>query len=69
MRDRILSLYASILLLTYQALWLALSLSRSRWDSSRRRSPRGRAFEISGSSLMTLGTARQRRRAGVPRLR
>jgi hypothetical protein len=55
-KDRILSLYASIVLLTYQTLWLALSLVAfgfffvaagvSRFSA---------AFEISGSSLFTLG--------------
>ena len=57
-RDRILSLYASILLLTYQALWLALSLVAFALGfvaAGVRHA--GRAFEISGSSLMTLGTA------------
>lgn len=57
-RDRLLSLYASILLLTYQALWLALSLVAFALGfiaAGVRHA--GRAFEISGSSLMTLGTS------------
>jgi hypothetical protein len=57
-RDRILSLYASILLLTYQALWLALSLvAFALGFIAAGVSHAGRAFQISGSSLLTLGTS------------
>ena len=57
-RDRVLSLYPSILLLIFQAIWLSFSLVAfallfmaagvSSW---------ARAFEISGSSLFTLGSS------------
>lgn len=57
-RDRILSMYASMVLLGYQTTWLALSVvafafafMASGVDSF------ARAFEISGASLLTLGTA------------
>ncbi|MHB1087916.1 MAG: hypothetical protein ACYC19_04025 [Acidimicrobiales bacterium] len=57
-RDRILSMYASMVLLGYQTTWLGLSVvafafafMASGVDSF------ARAFEISGSSLLTLGTA------------
>ncbi|HEY5120006.1 MAG TPA: hypothetical protein VII84_00355 [Acidimicrobiales bacterium] len=57
-RDRILSLYASILLLTYQALWLGLSLVAFALGFIALGTRNvDRAFEISGSSLMTLGTS------------
>lgn len=56
-RDRILSLYASIVLLTYQALWLALSLVAFALGFVALGVPNfARALEISGSSLLTLGT-------------
>jgi hypothetical protein len=57
-RDRILSLYASILLLTYQALWLVLSLVAFACGFialGTKNVPR--ALEVSGSSLLTLGTS------------
>jgi hypothetical protein len=57
-RDRIFSIYPSMVLLCYQATWLALSVvafafafMASGVDTF------ARAFEISGSSLLTLGTA------------
>lgn len=56
-RDRVLSLYASIVLLTYQTIWLALSLVAFAlgFIAAGVSSP-VHAFEISGSSLFTLGT-------------
>jgi hypothetical protein len=57
-RDRILSMFASILLLTYQAFWLALSLvAFALGFIAAGVAQAGRAFQISGSSLMTLGTS------------
>ena len=57
-RDAILSLYASIVLLTYQALWLALSIIAFTLGFVAAGVPSFlRAFEISGSSLLTLGTS------------
>jgi hypothetical protein len=57
-RDRILSLYASIVLLTYQMLWLVLSvLAFTLGFIALGVTTFIRAFEISGSSLLTLGTA------------
>ena len=56
-RDQVLSLYASIVLLTYQALWLALSVIAFGFGFvAAGVSGFGLAFEISGSSLFTLGT-------------
>lgn len=55
-KDRILSLYASIVLLTYQALWLALSVvAFAFFFVAAGIAHFGLAFEISGSSLFTLG--------------
>jgi len=57
-RDAILSLYASVTLLTYQALWLALSVVAFTLGFVAAGVPSfERAFEISGSSLLTLGTS------------
>lgn len=57
-RDAILSLYASIVLLTYQALWLALSVVAFAFGFvAVGVTGFARAFEISGSSLLTLGTS------------
>jgi hypothetical protein len=57
-RDQVLSLYASIVLLTYQALWLALSvIAFGLGFIAAGVSSFGGSFEISGSSLFTLGTA------------
>ena len=56
-RDQVLSLYASIVLLTYQALWLALSVIAFGFGFvAAGVSGFGLAFEMSGSSLFTLGT-------------
>ena len=57
-RDRILAIYPSMVLLTYQATWLALSVVAFTFAfmASGVQSVT-RAFEISGSSLLTLGTA------------
>jgi hypothetical protein len=56
-KDRILSLYASIVLLTYQALWLALSLiAFALGFVAAGASNFGQGFQLSGSSLFTLGT-------------
>jgi hypothetical protein len=55
-KDRILSLYASVVLLTYQAVWLALSVVAFAFlfvASGERNF--AQAFEVSGSSLFTLG--------------
>lgn len=55
-RDQILSLYASIVLLSYQALWLAMSVIAFGFGFVAAGVPSyGRAFEMSGSSLFTLG--------------
>jgi hypothetical protein len=55
-KDRILSLYASIVLLTYQALWLGLSLVAFAFFFVAAGVPHfGVAFEMSGSSIFTLG--------------
>lgn len=57
-RDTILSLYASIVLLTYQALWVALSIVAFALGFVAVGAPTFlRAFEVSGSSLLTLGTS------------
>jgi hypothetical protein len=57
-RDQVLSLYASIVLLAYQALWLALSVLAFGFGFVAAGVPSyARAFEISGSSLFTLGTS------------
>ena len=56
-RDQILSLYASIVILTYQAIWLMLSLVAFALGFIAVGVPNVvRAIEISGSSLFTLGT-------------
>lgn len=56
-RDRIMSLYASIVLLAYQATWLALSLvAFALGFVAAGASNVSLAFEMSGSSLFTLGT-------------
>jgi branched-subunit amino acid transport protein len=55
-KDRILSLYASIVLLTYQALWLGFSVVAFAFFFIAAGTPHfSQAFEISGSSLFTLG--------------
>jgi hypothetical protein len=55
-KDRILSLYASIVLLTYQTLWLGLSLIAFALLFVAAGTPHfSLAFEASGSSLFTLG--------------
>jgi hypothetical protein len=55
-RDQILSLYASITLLSYQALWLAISVIAFGFGFvAAGVTSYGRAFEMSGSSLFTLG--------------
>jgi hypothetical protein len=55
-KDRILSLYASITLLTYQTLWLGLSVvAFAFFYVAAGASSFGTAFEVSGSSLFTLG--------------
>ncbi|MGC1420023.1 MAG: hypothetical protein WA786_07890 [Acidimicrobiales bacterium] len=57
-RDKVLSLYASIVLLAYQALWLALSVLAFGFGFVAAGVPSyAHAFEISGSSLFTLGTS------------
>jgi hypothetical protein len=57
-RDRILSLYASIALLTFQAMWLALSTVAFAFAFVAAGVPTfARAFDTSGSSLFTLGFA------------
>ena len=57
-RDRILSLYASVALLAYQATWLAISLVAFAFGFvAAGASSFTVAFQISGSSLFTLGTA------------
>ena len=57
-RDRILSLYPSIVLLAYQTLWLALTLVAFALGLvAAGVSSVGRSLEISGSSLFTLGTS------------
>ena len=56
-KDQILSLYASVVLLTYQALWLILTLLAFALGFVAGGVPTfARAFETSGSSLLTLGT-------------
>jgi hypothetical protein len=56
-RDRILSLYASMVLLAYQATWLALSaVAFALGFVAAGASNLSLAFEMSGSSLFTLGT-------------
>jgi len=65
-RDRILSLYPSIVLLAYQALWLSLSVVAFAGAFVAAGAPTvARAFAISGSSLFTLGTAGGRGAAQV----
>jgi hypothetical protein len=55
-KDRILSLYASIVLLTYQTLWLGLSVVAFAFFFVASGAPNfALAFEASGSSLFTLG--------------
>ena len=55
-RDQILSMYASIVLLSYQALWLAMSVIAFGFGFVAAGVPSyGHAFEMSGSSLFTLG--------------
>lgn len=57
-RDAILSFYASIVLLTYQALWLVFSIVAFALGFVALGEPSFiHAFEVSGSSLLTLGTA------------
>ncbi|MFI5052450.1 MAG: hypothetical protein ACHQBP_05935 [Acidimicrobiales bacterium] len=57
-RDRILSLYASVVLLTFQALWLALSALAFTFAFIAAGIPTfARAVDVSGSSLFTLGTS------------
>lgn len=56
-RDRILSMYAPIVLLTYQALWLGLSLVAFALEFIAAGAPSfSAAFSQSGSSIFTLGT-------------
>jgi hypothetical protein len=56
-RDKVLSLYASVVLLSYQALWLTLSVIAFGLGFVAAGTPSfGQAFETSGSSLFTLGT-------------
>jgi hypothetical protein len=56
-RDQVLSLFASIVLLSYQAVWLALSVVAFGLGFVAAGVPSyGQAFETSGSSLFTLGT-------------
>ncbi len=57
-RDRVLALYPSFVLLVYQGLWLALSVVAFAFGFIAAGVPGfSRAFEVSGSSLFTLGTA------------
>jgi hypothetical protein len=57
-RDQILSLFASVVLLTYQATWLAMSLvAFALGFVAAGASSFALAFQMSGSSLFTLGTA------------
>jgi hypothetical protein len=56
-RDRILSMFAPMVLLSYQALWLALSLVAFALGFVAAGEPSfALAFSISGSSIFTLGT-------------
>ena len=56
-RDRILSLYASLILLSYQALWLTMSLVAFALGFLAAGAPTAfAALTLSGSSLLTLGT-------------
>ena len=56
-RDRILSMYASFVLLAYQATWLAMSLVAFAFGFiAAGASNFSLAFQMSGSSLFTLGT-------------
>jgi hypothetical protein len=56
-RDQILALFPSMVLLTYQALWLALTLIAFAFGFiAAGVADFARAFEISGSSIFTLGT-------------
>jgi hypothetical protein len=58
-KDRILSLYASITLLAYQALWLGLSLVAFAFFFVAAGAPSySLAFEVSGSSLFSAGIHR-----------
>lgn len=55
-KDRILSLYASIVLLTYQVVWLGMSLvAFAFFYVAAGMRTFGLAFEVSGSSIFTLG--------------
>ncbi len=57
-RDRILSMYASFVLLGYQATWLGLSVVAFAFAfMASGVGSFARAFQISGASLFTLGTA------------
>ncbi len=57
-RDSVMSLYPSFVLLTYQALWLAMSLvAFALAFIAAGASSVAIAFKVSGSSLFTLGTA------------
>ena len=57
-QDRILSLGAPITLLTFQALWLALSVVAFAFGFIAAGAPNfAAAFQLSGSSLFTLGTS------------
>jgi hypothetical protein len=56
-RDQVLSLFPSVVLLSYQALWLALTLVAFAFGFvAAGVSTFASAFEISGSSIFTLGT-------------
>jgi hypothetical protein len=56
-RDRVLSLYASIVLLGYQTLWLSMSVVAFALGFIAAGTPDvSDAFKLSGSSLFTLGT-------------
>ncbi len=57
-KDRVLSLFASIALLAYQAVWLILSVFAFMFAFIAAGVPTfARAIDISGSSLLTLGTS------------
>jgi hypothetical protein len=56
-RDQVLSLFPSVVLLTYQATWLALTLVAFAFEFIAAGVPSYRAaFKVSGSSIFTLGT-------------
>ncbi len=56
-RDKVLSLFPSVLLLTYQATWLVLALVAFAFEFIAAGVPGYRtAFKVSGSSIFTLGT-------------